>query len=138
MSSTTASGSIFDGESSVTHVKDLASKPAKGGTLVVVPLSLLEQWETRFNDHMAPVPSILIYCEFRNLRYASVVNSFLGGNDVSSIDDKTILQYDVILTTYDVLRMEAQRYAITHELLQSTLAPTFGSDFPFWPSPGSW
>ncbi|CAM6085783.1 unnamed protein product [Calypogeia fissa] len=67
--------------------RDSNGKLRGGGTLIVCPMTLLGQWKTEIETHVKPgVLSVLTYY----------------GNDRMR-DSKSLLEYDVVLTTYGVL-----------------------------------
>jgi len=69
-------------------------KPLKKGcSLIVVPLSVLDQWKTEIKKHSKP-DTIKVF-EFY----------LKGRNNAPNFE-----QYDVVMTTYDVLAMEYQKY----------------------------
>ena len=76
----------------VSHTNSSNKKPKKplkrGGSLIVVPLSVLEQWKTEINKHSRP-GSMKVY-EFYN-----------RGRRAADLQE-----YEVVMTTYDILAQE--------------------------------
>jgi SNF2 family DNA or RNA helicase len=66
--------------------------PLRGGILIVVPLSVLMHWERQFDDHVKEGHfSVLVYH---------------GNTAKASKSTKTLLKYDVVITTYHTLKSE--------------------------------
>ena len=70
-----------------------APKPAKGGTLVICPMSILGQWEEEIEAHVQP----------GHLR----VMSHYGGD--RTLSSRILARPDVVLTTYGVVAAEYSR-----------------------------
>ncbi len=77
---------------------------SSGGTLIVCPATLLCQWQMEIGHHVMPgALSAAVYPGVREIQRAGYNASGLG---FALLRPEILAKHDIVITTYDVLRME--------------------------------
>ncbi|KAJ6697013.1 hypothetical protein OIU85_003381 [Salix viminalis] len=104
---------------------EVADNPiATGATLIVCPAPILPQWHSEITRHTRP--GSLKTCVYEGVRDTSLSNTFVA-------DIGQLVNADIVLTTYDVLKEDLSHDSDRHEGDRHTLR--FQKRYPVTPTP---